>query len=185
VEFFSQLFASAIGGAIAGYLVLVGVNLQFRRQSEAALRALKAEVAANKEAAIEMNRNRTPSGDFKAGHPHPGWLKHSIWDSQLTSFVQLLDAEALIVVRRAYSLLDSVPAMFNERRGPGDPRFSVGGWIDGELVKIETAFCRADQTLENRQERLAQEADGVWLNRVQKFAADLRLWIAPKSNQKI
>ena len=40
MEFFSQLFASAIGGAIAGYLVLVGVNLQFRRQSEAALRQL-------------------------------------------------------------------------------------------------------------------------------------------------
>jgi hypothetical protein len=113
VGFFFQLFASAIGGAIAGYFVVVDVKLQFRRQSEAGLRALKVEVAADKEAAFEMNRNRTPSGDFKAGHPHPGWLKHSIWDAQLTSFVQLLDAETLIVVRQAYSLLESVPAMFN------------------------------------------------------------------------
>jgi hypothetical protein len=70
--------------------------------------------------------------------------------------------------------------MFNERRGPGDPRFTVGGWIDGELVKIETAFSRADQTLESRQERLAQEVEGFWFNRVQKFADALSLWLAPK-----
>lgn len=175
--FFFQLFASAIGGAIAGYCVVVGVKLQFRRQSEAALRALKVEVAANKEAAFEMNRNRTPSGDFKAGHPHPGWLKHSIWDAQLTSFVQLLDAETLIGVRQAYSLLESVPAMFNETRGAGEPRFNYAGWIDGELVKIETAFSRADQALTNLQERLAQEADGAWYNRAQKFASALCLWV--------
>jgi len=58
--FFSQLFASAIGGAIAGYFVVVGVRLQFRRQSEAALRALMVEVTANKEVALEINQNRTP-----------------------------------------------------------------------------------------------------------------------------
>jgi hypothetical protein len=173
--FLSQLFASAIGGFIAGYFVVVGVRLQFRRQSEAALRALMVEVTKNKEVALEMNRSRTPSGEFQMGNPDPGWLKHSIWDSQLAYVVQLFDAGTLAMVRHAYTLLESVPAMVNERHERGDPRFSHGGWIDAELEKIQTAFSDADQALENLKKRLDREAYGVWHRRLQKFVSDLCL----------
>jgi hypothetical protein len=62
--FLSQLFASAIGGAIAGYFVVVGVKLQFRRQSEAALRSLMVEVTSNKEAALSMTQSRSQTLEF-------------------------------------------------------------------------------------------------------------------------
>jgi hypothetical protein len=47
VGFLSQLIASGVGGAIGGSFVLLGVNAQFRSQSEAALRALMVEVGLN------------------------------------------------------------------------------------------------------------------------------------------
>jgi hypothetical protein len=65
---FSQLFASAIGGFIAGYFVVVGVKLQFGSQSVSALRVLMAEVKGNAEVAIGMTRSRTYSpGSFPLG----------------------------------------------------------------------------------------------------------------------
>jgi hypothetical protein len=178
--FVSQLFASAIGGAIAGYFVVVGVQLQFRRQSEAALRAVMVEVTANTEAAKVMNRELIPG--FRPGHPDPGWLKHSTWDSQLPYVVQLLDEGTLIAVRYAYTLLESVPAMVNAAlplSGVG-PRFIHGGWIDEELVKIERAFSDADQALESLRKRIAHDTEEAWYNRLQKFASDLWLRLSSK-----
>lgn len=105
-----QIIASVLGGLVAGWFVVLGVRLQFRRQSEAALRALMAEVLGNKEAALDMTQSAS-AGSFEAGHADPGWLKHSIWDSQLPYVVQLFDEGTLVVVRNAYSLLDAVPAM--------------------------------------------------------------------------
>jgi len=164
---FSQLFASAIGGFIAGYFVVVGVKLQFGSQRVSAFRVLMAEVKGNAEVAIGMTRSRTYSpGSFPSGEPDPGWLRHSIWDSQLPYVVQLFDDETLIVVGRAYALLESVPAMVSERRAVGDPRFSRGGWIEDHLSKIQTAFSDADRALENLRKRLAQEATGTWYNRL-------------------
>jgi hypothetical protein len=172
MQFFSQLFASAIGGAVAGYFVVVGVKLQFRRQGEAALRALMVEVVANKEASLDMTQGRSYSpGEYERGHPDPGWLKHSIWDSQLPFVVQILDEGTLVMVRYAYSLLDSVPAMAIGSDPAYASRFARGGWIDDQLNKIQTAFSDADRALEKLRERLGREADSTWYNRLQKSAA--------------
>jgi hypothetical protein len=167
--FFSQLIASGIGGAIGGGFVLLGVDAQSQRQSKAALRAIMVEVTANKEAAIEMNQNRTAVGDFVKGKPDPGWLRHSIWDSQLVYAVQRLDTATLTIVRLAYSLLELVPAMVSERRAPGDPFYSHGGWIDSALKRIEEAFSDAHCALDNLERRMAR--DEGWYK---KFAADVR-----------
>jgi hypothetical protein len=124
-----QIIASAVGGLIAGYFVVVGVTLQFRRHSKAALCALMAEVADNKDAAADMARSLAGTQTFEAGHPDPGWLKHSIWDSQLPYAVQLFDDGAMLMVRRAYSLLDAVPAMVIPQgviRPPGSSCFARG-----------------------------------------------------------
>jgi hypothetical protein len=169
--FISQLVASGVGGAIGGSFVLWGVKVQSERQSEAALRAVMVEVTANKEAATEMNRSRTPTGDFVKGKPDPGWLKHSIWDSQLALVVHRFDEGTLTVVRYAYSLLESVPAMVSERRAPGDPLYSHSGWIDETLVKIKEAFDDADRALETLRQCQKRDADGVWYK---TFASDVR-----------
>ena len=50
----------AASGLVAGFFVVIGVEVQFRRQSKAALRALMVEVASNKEAAAEMTRSLAP-----------------------------------------------------------------------------------------------------------------------------
>jgi hypothetical protein len=142
VDALVQIIASAIGGLVAGYFVVVGVRLQFRRQSEAALRALMVEVAGNREAAAEMTRS--PTQTFELGHPDPGWLKHSIWDSQLPYAVQLFDEGTLIMVRRAYSLLEAVPAMIIPEHVrlavPGSSHYARGGWVDAYLIEISKAF---------------------------------------------
>jgi hypothetical protein len=44
---------------------------------------------------------------FAPGHAHPGWFKHSIWDSQLPYVVQVLDEATLLIVRYAYGRVDS------------------------------------------------------------------------------
>jgi hypothetical protein len=98
------IVAAVLGGLVAGGFVVVGVAIQFRRQSMAALRALMVEVASNKEAAADMTQNRQPATPFVPGRPDPGWLKHSIWDSQLPYVVQLFDEDTLILARHAYSL---------------------------------------------------------------------------------
>jgi len=180
MEFFSQLFASAIGGAIAGYFVVVGVNLQFRHQSRAALRALMLEVSENEEAALDMTQSAPyTAGNFELGRADPGWLKRSIWDSQLPLIIQLLDDDTLKIVGRAYSLLEAVPAMVKDNVKPGASHFYRGGWVDTQLVRIQTAFSEADKALENLQNQLVQEADRVWYHRLviacQKFSSDLRL----------
>jgi hypothetical protein len=148
--------ASIIGGLVGGWFVLLGVRSQSRRQSEAAFRALMVEVSNNSEAAADMTRQT--SGAFAPGHPDPGWLKHSIWDSQLPYVVPLFDEGTLIMVRLAYSLLDAVPAMeFPENaQRPSLSRYVRGGWIDAHLVKVRIAFSDADQALKNLRKRRAE-----------------------------
>jgi hypothetical protein len=96
----------------------------------------------------------------------------------------LFDDATLIMVRYAYTLLESIPAMVNERRAPGNPQFSHGGWIDAELPQIQKAFFDADRALENLKRQLDQWADHRLDKRLQKLASDLRLRIIAKVNRK-
>lgn len=172
-----SFIGSVLGGLIAGWFVVVGVKVQFGRQCHAALRALMVEVTANKEAADRMNGDlRTSGKGFVLGNPDPSWLKHSIWDSQLPFVVQLFDEGTLAMVRYAYSLLESVPSMVNEKRALNDPRFNYGGWINTALEDIQRAFSDADRALENLSKRLIQEA---WSNILQQLLRDF--WRSLKS----
>ena len=89
--------------------------------------------------------------------PDPAWLKHSIWESQLPYIVQLFDEGTLIVVRYAYSLLHSVPAMISPKAAPTGSPYAYGGWVDEHLNTVRTAFQDADQALENLRKHLASE----------------------------
>lgn len=168
--FFSQLFASAIGGLVAGYFVVVGVKLQFRRQSEAALRALMIEVGLNAAFAGQMvaDRSNPKNQGFLPGHPDPGWLKKATWNSQLPYVVQLLDEETLNKVVTAYLLLEPLPQMAqaSERRMVGFPSYS---WIDTQLQVIHQRFTEAKGALENFQTRFDERELIVrgrrWLSR--------------------
>jgi hypothetical protein len=148
--FFSQLFASAIGGAIAGFFVVVGVWLQFRRQSEAALRALSVEVDSNAKIALEMLKGtsqRNQAGAFPQLGPDPGWLRRSVWDSQLPYVVQVLAPDTMALVSDAYGSLDAVPRMFY--RYPDQPQgtWSVGGSVDNSIRQIESTFRQTAEAL--------------------------------------
>jgi len=105
----------------------------------------------------EMAQNRRPATPFLLGHPDPAWLKHSIWESQLPYIVQLFDEGTLIVVRYAYSLLHSVPAMISPKPAPMGSPYAYGGWVDEHLNTVRTAFQDADQALENLRKHLASE----------------------------
>lgn len=158
MDIVSAIVGSVIGGIVGGLFVLAAVKFQSRRQGEAALSAVAAEVLSNKEAAIYMTQNRQPGTAFQPGSPDPGWLKHSIWDSQLPYVVQVLDEGTLLNVRYAYSFLDAVPGMINPNPPPAQrSRYAYGGWIDKHLNKVRDAFMDADKALDNFRERLASE----------------------------
>ena len=140
--FISQLVASSVGGAIGGSFVVIGVNMQFRRLSEAACRAVLLEVQANYEALAEMIQV-APGEAWRDGKANPGWLNRSVWDAQLHYVVQLLDPRTRQLVVRAYATLDSVPEMrISNYRGPGVP-YSNGGWINDHFKRSCEAFRQA------------------------------------------
>jgi hypothetical protein len=143
-----QLLSAAIAGGLGGWFVLLGVNAQFRRQSEAACRALLQEVGANCDALIEMMK--VPRGQgWPEGTANPGWLHHSVWDAQVHYVVQLLDPWTLALVVRAYAMLDSVPEMrILNFTGTGIP-YDHSGWIHGHLYRAREAFAPARDYLEN------------------------------------
>ncbi len=139
--FISQLVTSAVGGAIGGSFVVIGVYLQFNRQSEAACRALLLEVRANYEALAEMTKLSMTG--WVAGKANPGWLNHSIWDTQVAYVAKLLDPRTLKLVVQAYATLDAVPDMRMEvARGSGPP-YSYGGWIIDHISRAHEAFRQA------------------------------------------
>jgi hypothetical protein len=167
--FISQLIASGVGGAIGGSFVLWGVKAQFRRQSDSALGALRVEIDRNVEAAADMTQHHSASGGYLGGHADPGWLKHSIWDSQLPFIVQRLDQPTLLIVSRAYATLDAVPAMAvaNSSRS-----FARGGWVEAHLAEIHCSFSDAQQALANLENRL-RGSDHL-NNRLGSFWASLK-----------
>jgi hypothetical protein len=152
----------------------VGVAIQFRRQSKAALRALMVEVASNKEAAAKMTQNRQPATPFVPGRSDPGWLKHSIWDSQLPYVVQLFDEGTLILIRHAYSLLDVLPAMISATSPQKSP-YAYNGWMDEHLKNVWIAFSDADEALKNLRKRSTLES--LWA-RAKALAQWLRSFLS-------
>lgn len=77
----SGAVGAIIGAVIGGLFVVWAVQLQFKRQSEAACRALKVEIEGNLEAISQMIGDR-PALQYPDGHADPGWLKRGTWDSQ-------------------------------------------------------------------------------------------------------
>jgi hypothetical protein len=146
---FIQLLSAAIAGGLGGWFVLLGVNAQFRRQSEAALRALFIEVEGNASVAAQMVGAIANGTAFEAGKPNPSWLRRGIWDSQLPLLSQILDHEALRVATLAYSSLEVVRQMPRPAlSGAASAEvYSHGGWIDIEIVKIRDAFKSAENCL--------------------------------------
>jgi hypothetical protein len=178
-----QVAAAAIGGIVGGLFVLIAVEMQFRRQNKAALRALTSEVTGNKEIAADIMAYLPFNPDtFEPGHADPGWFKHSIWDSQLPYAVQVLDEPTLLIVRHAYGLLDAIPGMLIPRGGlyhpPGTSEYARKQWIDDHLKKISIAFQDADQALANLRQRsgvtiLREKAKGL-TQRTTQFFRDFR-----------
>jgi hypothetical protein len=137
-----QLLSAAIAGGLGGWFVLLGVNAQFRRQSEAALRALFIEVEGNASVATQMVGAIANGTASEAGKPNPGWLRRGIWDSQLPLLSQILDHEALRNATLAYSALEVVRQIPLTGASSGEV-YAHGGWIDIEIVKIRDAFEKA------------------------------------------
>lgn len=157
MAFISQLIASVMGGAVGGSFVLLGVNAQFNRESRAALRALIIEVDSNAKVAREMTRGtaeRQKANAFPQWGPDPGWLKRSVWESQLSYVVQIVDPDTLQSVSDAYGSLDPISRMFY--RFPDQPQgvWMVGGWVNSSLDRIEASFRSASQALHSLQETL-------------------------------
>lgn len=168
-----QLASAAIGGGIGGSFVLWGVNVQFRRQSEAALRAVMVEVDANVRVAKEIvgdQADRHRRGAFKSGDPDPDWLRRGVWDSQLPYLVQILDHPTLTKVSDAYGALEAVPRMRYVRTDVG-LHFAVSGWIEEHLWKIMHSFCAAQGALQDAEQKVNSKR---WTNRLRSAPRRLR-----------
>jgi hypothetical protein len=89
--------------------------------------------------------------------------------------VQLFDEGTLIVVSRAYSLLDAVPAMKISERDilASTQRNARSGWIDQRRTKIHHAFMDADKALENLHNRLPSQTLGRRLKQGQALLGAL------------
>lgn len=154
VTLIAQLVTSAIGGFFGGFFVVIGVNLQSRHQEDAALQALLVEVEWNSNAAIRMvsqlDDKSVRRSTFDAGNANPGWLRRSVWDSQLTNVVNVLNTDALTKLMNAYATLESVPNMVYAPPGsaPTITRdYAIGGWIDGRIREMKTFFQLASDSL--------------------------------------
>ena len=160
MSFLAQLVASSVGGAIGGSFVLWGVNAQFRSQSRAACRALLVETKSNSKAAkaMAMKPENVP---WKEGEPNPGWLKSSVWTSQLPYIVQILDQPTLEAVVSAYGTLDVVPEMAIRNMVSPGPSYAYGGWIEKHVRQITIAFDAAEKALD----RLIGEFKPPWYQR--------------------
>jgi hypothetical protein len=149
----SQLIASTLGGAVGGSFVLLGVHAQSQRQSEAALRALRVEVGSNESVAKQMIQAWAMGikDRFEHGKADPGWLKRSIWDSQLPFFVPLLNEETLKGMIEAYATLEAVPHMLWKPNAHEPARYARGGWVDDHIGRIQNAFRTAGQNMDRLQ----------------------------------
>src|SRR5258708_25095891 len=99
--FFTQLVTSIAGGGMGGFFVVVGVNIQSRRQELAALPSLLVEVEWNHNAGLRMvdqvDEKSVNRNTFETRVGDPSWLMRSIWDSQLVNVVNRLGVENLTI----------------------------------------------------------------------------------------
>jgi hypothetical protein len=154
----SGAVGAVIGAIIGGLFVMRAVQLQFKRQSEAACRALRVEIEGNLEAISQMISDR-PVLQYPDGHADPGWLKRGIWDSQLPYLAQALDPLTLADLQLAYSTLEPLPRMRLQRRVEGDEvvRYARGGWIETHLDTMKTLFDQAENSLRDRLSQIESE----------------------------
>ena len=155
--FVSQLIASTLGGAVGGSFVLWGVYAQSQRQSEAALRALRVEISSNESVADQMNQAWAMGirDRFEHGKANPGWLKRSIWDSQLPFFVPLLNEQTLKSLIEAYATLEAVPQMLWKPNAHEPAQYARAGWVNDHIGRIQGAFRTAGQDMDRLQTRLS------------------------------
>jgi hypothetical protein len=166
VGFLSQLISSVLGGAVGGSFVLFGVNAQFDRQSRAALRALIIEVDSNAIIALQMTQGtaeRQNAGAFPQLGPDPGWLKSSIWDSQLPFLVQALNPDALRLASDAYGSLAPISRMFYRFPDKPQANWVVGPSVDECLFRIERSFRSTSEALHSLERTLDSEQ---WKRRI-------------------
>lgn len=125
IGFIAPLFASVVaaiaGGLVAGYFVLPGVNVQFRRQSEAACRALFIEVVSNNQTLSGMTLRLAEQRAWEPAQPNPGWLSQAVWSTQLPLVVQLVDPRTAEALVKAYSFLAALPEMRQNNVATGVP----------------------------------------------------------------
>jgi hypothetical protein len=154
----SGAVGAIIGAVIGGLFVVWAVQLQFKRQSEAACRALKVEIEGNLEAISQMIGDR-PALQYPDGHADPGWLKRGTWDSQLPYLAQALDPLTLTDLQLAYSALEPLPRMRLQRRSEGDEvvRYARGGWIETHLDTMKALFEQAENSLRDRLNQIESE----------------------------
>jgi len=159
MAFIAQLLTSVAGGIVGGYFVVVGVNIQSRRQEEAALRALLVEVIWNLNAAVRMVQQledrSSDRSTFDSGGANPGWLRRSIWDSQLVNVVNGLSPETLTKLLNAYATLEAVPNMIYSPPGGSQnvTQYARGGWIDERIRDMKAFFQLAFEALRPVAER--------------------------------
>jgi hypothetical protein len=140
------MVASALGGFVGGSFVLLGVRLQFRHQSEAALRALAIEVDSNATIALQMTEKtseRNQASGFPLLGPDPGSFRRSVWDSQLPFVVQILDQKTLALRLTVHWIRyrGCVPL------GKPFPEWMIGPGVDSILSRIESSFRSAAEAL--------------------------------------
>jgi len=93
----------------------------------------------------EMTKNQPGTAPWEMGKANPGWLHHSVWDSQLPSIVQVLDQQTVGSIVKAYATLDAIPEM-RLKTGSGVP-YDFGGWIAAHIAKASEAFQEAEPNL--------------------------------------
>lgn len=167
-----QLSSSAIGGALGGWFVLLGVKAQFHEQRLSALRALGVEVRGNEKAAVEMIQDRKGLDVFESGKADPGWLKSAIWQSQLPYVAQALDDDALSAVTQAYGSLELVRGMFVYVQPENRPRYCRGGPYEAQLDLIANSFAHARSALEKRERQLRY--DKTWSARTRRVTESVK-----------
>src|SRR6516225_9079155 len=151
------VFGGVVAALIGGGFVLKAVRLQFRQQSEAALRALIIEADDNAKIALQMVQatdDRNKADCFPQLGPDPGWLRRAVWDSQLALVLQVLDQETLASVSEAYGSLETVSGM--TYRYPDQPKaiWIIGPGVDSCLIRIESSFRSAAIALHSQLETL-------------------------------
>jgi hypothetical protein len=172
--FFTQLFTSIAGGGMGGFFVVVGVNIQARRQEDAALRTLLVEVQWNATASdrmVDQIMDPANAGYFNDGEPDPSYLRRSIWDSQLVNVVNALDVETLTNLMNAYATIEAVPGMRLSPPGssPNFRRYARGGWIDEKVKAMKTFFNLAGESLRSVIDRRRAETLYVKIRKAASF----------------